>query len=96
MSGMNKIWFITGISRGLGLALAQAVVQQGGTVIGTTRDGRLPICCASELHRGQTVGRPGERRCGYRRRGDGGVAATASAARFGCAGTRAGKTAAHE
>jgi NAD(P)-dependent dehydrogenase (short-subunit alcohol dehydrogenase family) len=43
MSGMNKIWFITGISRGLGLALAQAVVQQGDTVIGTTRDGRLPL-----------------------------------------------------
>lgn len=30
-------WFITGISRGLGLALAEAVLAQGDTVIGTVR-----------------------------------------------------------
>jgi NAD(P)-dependent dehydrogenase (short-subunit alcohol dehydrogenase family) len=33
------IWFITGISRGLGRALAEEVLAQGEAVIGTTRDG---------------------------------------------------------
>ncbi|KGM32863.1 oxidoreductase [Inquilinus limosus] len=32
-------WFITGISRGLGLALAQAALAEGDTVIGTVRAG---------------------------------------------------------
>jgi NAD(P)-dependent dehydrogenase (short-subunit alcohol dehydrogenase family) len=32
-------WFITGISRGLGLALAKAALAQGDTVIGTVRSG---------------------------------------------------------
>ena len=32
-----KTWFITGISRGLGLALAQAALARGDTVIGTVR-----------------------------------------------------------
>ncbi len=32
-----KTWFITGISRGLGLALAQAALDRGDTVIGTVR-----------------------------------------------------------
>jgi NAD(P)-dependent dehydrogenase (short-subunit alcohol dehydrogenase family) len=31
-------WFITGISRGLGYALAKAALAQGDTVIGTVRD----------------------------------------------------------
>ena len=39
---MPKIWLITGISRGLGCALAKAVLAKGDTVIGTTRDGRAP------------------------------------------------------
>jgi NAD(P)-dependent dehydrogenase (short-subunit alcohol dehydrogenase family) len=34
-----KTWFITGISRGLGLALAKAVLAEGDTVIGTMRNG---------------------------------------------------------
>jgi NAD(P)-dependent dehydrogenase (short-subunit alcohol dehydrogenase family) len=34
-----KTWFITGISRGLGLALAKAVLAEGDTVIGTVRGG---------------------------------------------------------
>jgi NAD(P)-dependent dehydrogenase (short-subunit alcohol dehydrogenase family) len=34
-----KTWFITGISRGLGLALAKAALAEGDTVIGTVRDG---------------------------------------------------------
>jgi NAD(P)-dependent dehydrogenase (short-subunit alcohol dehydrogenase family) len=34
-----KTWFITGISRGLGLALAEAVLAEGDAVIGTVRSG---------------------------------------------------------
>ena len=34
-----KTWFITGISRGLGLALAKAALVRGDTVIGTVRNG---------------------------------------------------------
>ncbi|HEY4414390.1 MAG TPA: oxidoreductase [Verrucomicrobiae bacterium] len=34
---MNKIWFITGASRGLGRALAQEVLQAGHKVIATAR-----------------------------------------------------------
>jgi len=41
-----KTWFITGISRGLGLALAQAALARGDTVIGTVRG------AAPELERG--------------------------------------------
>jgi NAD(P)-dependent dehydrogenase (short-subunit alcohol dehydrogenase family) len=35
----QKIWFITGISRGLGRSIAQAALDQGDFVIGTSRDG---------------------------------------------------------
>lgn len=35
-----KTWFITGISRGLGLALAKAALAEGDTVIGTVRNGK--------------------------------------------------------
>jgi short-subunit dehydrogenase len=34
----NKIWFITGISSGLGKALTQTVIEQGDFVIGTFRN----------------------------------------------------------
>ncbi|WP_158915186.1 SDR family NAD(P)-dependent oxidoreductase [Caulobacter sp. S45] len=34
-----KTWFITGISRGLGFALAQAALHRGDTVVGTVRTG---------------------------------------------------------
>lgn len=43
MSNGPKIWFITGISRGFGLALAEALLAAGNTVIGTTRDGSVDI-----------------------------------------------------
>jgi NAD(P)-dependent dehydrogenase (short-subunit alcohol dehydrogenase family) len=33
-------WFITGISRGLGKALAEAALARGDLVVGTTRDGK--------------------------------------------------------
>ena len=46
-----KTWFITGISRGLGLALAKAALARGDTVIGTVREGRPNIDDASgRLH----------------------------------------------
>ncbi|QKJ86944.1 Short-chain dehydrogenase [Paramixta manurensis] len=39
----SKTWFITGISRGFGKALAEAALAKGDTVIGTTRDGTTSI-----------------------------------------------------
>lgn len=43
MSIGPKIWLITGISRGFGLALAEALLARGDTVIGTTRDGSADV-----------------------------------------------------
>jgi len=43
MEATKKIWFITGISRGLGKALAEAALLLGHTVIGTTRSGTADI-----------------------------------------------------
>jgi len=43
MQTTKKIWFITGISRGLGKALAEAALLRGDTVIGTTRNGEANI-----------------------------------------------------
>src|SRR5437868_14197507 len=44
----RKVWLITGISRGLGQALAKAVLARGDLVIGTTRNGEPPAGLASE------------------------------------------------
>jgi NAD(P)-dependent dehydrogenase (short-subunit alcohol dehydrogenase family) len=38
-----KVWFITGISRGFGLALAEALLARGDKVIGTTRSGSAGV-----------------------------------------------------
>lgn len=38
-----KVWFITGISRGFGLELANALLARGDSVIGTTRNGRAEV-----------------------------------------------------
>ena len=38
-----KVWFITGISRGLGKALAAAVLKRGDLVVGTTRSGSADL-----------------------------------------------------
>jgi NAD(P)-dependent dehydrogenase (short-subunit alcohol dehydrogenase family) len=35
----QKVWFITGISRGLGCSIAQAALDRKDIVIGTSRDG---------------------------------------------------------
>lgn len=40
---MTKHWFITGISRGLGLALAKAALARGDTVVGSVRSGAPAI-----------------------------------------------------
>lgn len=46
-----KTWFITGISRGLGLALARAALAEGDTVIGTVRSGAPDLKAAPDkLH----------------------------------------------
>ena len=51
MSENHKIWFITGVSRGLGLELAKAVLAKGDFVVGTTRDGDSDLSSASHrLH----------------------------------------------
>ena len=44
-----KTWFITGISRGLGKALAAAALARGDKVVGTTRDGRSDLAGALVL-----------------------------------------------
>ena len=41
MSKGQRVWLITGISRGLGQSLAQAVLAAGDAVIGTTRTGEV-------------------------------------------------------
>ncbi|MEV4935522.1 SDR family NAD(P)-dependent oxidoreductase [Sphingobium sp. LMA1-1-1.1] len=47
----HKTWFITGVSRGLGLEIAAAAIARGDVVVGTTRDGRVPEAISSErLH----------------------------------------------
>ncbi|WP_342251158.1 SDR family NAD(P)-dependent oxidoreductase [Sphingomonas sp. OTU376] len=38
----DRVWFITGISRGLGKTLAARVLDQGDSVVGTTRSGHAP------------------------------------------------------
>jgi NAD(P)-dependent dehydrogenase (short-subunit alcohol dehydrogenase family) len=43
MTEADKVWFITGISRGFGKAIAEALLQDGDKVIGTTRDGSSAI-----------------------------------------------------
>lgn len=51
----RKIWFITGISSGLGKALAEAVMQQGDFVIGTFRQPQQ-VSDFNTAHAGQGVG----------------------------------------
>jgi NAD(P)-dependent dehydrogenase (short-subunit alcohol dehydrogenase family) len=46
---MARIWFITGVSRGFGKALAAAALARGDIVIGTTRSGRSDLA-GERLH----------------------------------------------
>lgn len=53
VSAMNerKVWFITGVTRGLGKSLAEAVLQRGDTVIGTSRNGKADVARSNgKLH----------------------------------------------
>jgi len=43
MNPQTRNWLITGISRGLGRSLAEAVLARGDTVIGTSRSGRADL-----------------------------------------------------
>jgi NAD(P)-dependent dehydrogenase (short-subunit alcohol dehydrogenase family) len=43
MSVGTKVWFITGISRGFGRELAEALFARGDKVIGTTRNGSADV-----------------------------------------------------
>ncbi len=45
-----KTWLITGISRGLGRALAEAALARGDTVVGTVREGQPEMANAERLH----------------------------------------------
>ncbi len=44
----EQVWFITGVSSGLGRELARTVLNRGGTVVGTTRDGAAADLPAAE------------------------------------------------
>ena len=46
---MARVWLITGISRGLGHALAEAALAAGDRVIGTTRSGDTPKGLSGDL-----------------------------------------------
>jgi NAD(P)-dependent dehydrogenase (short-subunit alcohol dehydrogenase family) len=45
---MPKVWFISGISRGLGFSLAKAALARGDLVIGTTRVGQASLGLSSD------------------------------------------------
>jgi NAD(P)-dependent dehydrogenase (short-subunit alcohol dehydrogenase family) len=45
---MNRIWMITGVSRGLGKELAKAVIAHGDMVVGTTQDGSCDLDAAPD------------------------------------------------
>lgn len=44
----RKVWLVTGVSRGLGRALAKAILAKGDVVIGTTRTGEPPAGIVSD------------------------------------------------
>jgi len=51
MSQQPKVVFITGVSRGLGKALAEIFLSRGHIVVGTSRDGKAGVePGAAELH----------------------------------------------
>lgn len=55
MLAQNKVWFITGVSSGLGRHLAEEVAKMGNTVIGTVRK-MEQLTGIDELVKGKTFG----------------------------------------
>ncbi len=51
----KQVWFITGISSGLGKSLAEAVIGQGHFVVGTFRK-QEQVVAFNEIHQGQAEG----------------------------------------
>ncbi|MGL4632229.1 MAG: oxidoreductase [Leadbetterella sp.] len=51
----HKIWFITGISSGLGKALAEKVLENGDFVVGTFRN-QSQVDAFNDLHKGKALG----------------------------------------
>jgi NAD(P)-dependent dehydrogenase (short-subunit alcohol dehydrogenase family) len=49
MSNKRKVWFITGVSRGLGKSIAEQAIARGDVVIGTTRDGKSDIKASPDV-----------------------------------------------
>ncbi|MBX5222777.1 MULTISPECIES: oxidoreductase [unclassified Rhizobium] len=54
---MSKVWLITGSSRGLGRALAEAVLAAGDNLVATARD-PAQLAVLSELYRSQVLTLP--------------------------------------
>ncbi len=51
MADSKQVWFITGVSRGLGRDLARAVLDRGHVVVGTSRKGSADLKArAGQLH----------------------------------------------
>lgn len=48
--GRQRVWFVTGVSRGLGHAIAAAVLAAGDTVIGTTHQSGSAFPASDRLH----------------------------------------------
>ncbi len=48
MTTFERVWFVTGISRGFGRALVEPALKNGDYVIGTTRSGTLDAAPASD------------------------------------------------
>jgi NAD(P)-dependent dehydrogenase (short-subunit alcohol dehydrogenase family) len=51
MSNLNYVWFITGVSRGLGKTIAEEALSRGDLVIGTSRNGKSDIKAPPEQFR---------------------------------------------
>lgn len=51
MSTNARVWFITGVSRGLGRVLAEQVLAAGDKVIGTTRSGTANLKASPDVFR---------------------------------------------
>ena len=51
----KKVWYVTGASKGLGLALVKVLLEQGYRVAATSRYRRRPSCGGSSELQGQAL-----------------------------------------